>query len=195
MDADRFDTLSRAFSTTQSRRRLTRLVSGLGLGGVLTALGGDRAAAALRNGGESCSRDSQCKTGTCLGSGTCSCSRKFPTCRGDLTCCARRCVSLEDNPRHCGECRRRCQINAVCDAGTCTCVRGVCEANDATCCPTTAVRINVCRCTAATDPRTCETAGSVDLCPSGTVACLGPRCGACCPVGSTCDTSTGTCLQ
>ena len=98
MDADRFDTLSRAFSTTQSRRRLTRLVSGLGLGGVLTALGGDRAAAALRNGGESCSRDSQCKTGTCLGSGTCSCSRTVPTCHGEQICCSRRLCLPRDQP-------------------------------------------------------------------------------------------------
>jgi hypothetical protein len=195
MDPDRFDALSRAASTTQSRRRLTRLVSGLGLGGVLTALGGDRAAAALRNGGESCSRDRQCTTGECLRSGKCSCSQEFPTCRGELICCGRRCVSLETNPRHCGECQRRCQLNAVCDAGICTCVRGACPANDATCCPTTAVRTVPCRCTSATDPRTCESRGSVDLCPSGTVACSGPRCAACCPVGSTCDTSTGTCLQ
>ena len=194
MDPDRFDALSRAASTTQSRRRLTRLVSGLGLGGVLTALGGERAAA-LRNGGESCSRDRQCTTGDCLRSGKCSCSEEFPTCRGDQVCCGRRCVSLETNPRHCGECRKRCQVNAICDAGTCTCVRGVCPANDATCCPTTAVRDLVCRCTSATDPRTCESAGSVEFCPAGTVACPGPRCGACCPAGSTCDTSTGTCLQ
>jgi hypothetical protein len=27
------------------------------------------------------------------------------------------------------------------------------------------------------------------------VACTGPICAACCPAGSTCDTSTGTCLR
>jgi hypothetical protein len=198
MDADRFDALSRAASTTQPRRRLTRLLGGLSLGAVLSALGTTEAAAGSRLGGSSCTKDDQCQTGRCVGPAgnkRCSCSREFPTCRGDQICCRRRCVSLESNPRHCGECGKRCQLNAVCDAGTCTCVRGACAFDDATCCPTTAVRPVPCRCTSATDPRTCETAGSVDLCPSGTVACLGPRCGACCPVGSTCDTSTGTCLQ
>jgi hypothetical protein len=198
MDPIRFDALTRSLAIHRTRRSLVRLLGRLSLGGALSALGTTETRAAKRNPGEPCTKGRQCKTGKCVGetgSKTCSCSRKFPTCSGDQSCCARRCVSLENNPRHCGECGRRCQVYAVCDAGICTCVRGLCDANDATCCPATAVRTSVCRCTAATDPRTCETTGSVDLCPSGTVACPGPRCGACCPVGSTCETSTGTCLQ
>jgi hypothetical protein len=81
MDADRFDALSRALSTAHTRRRLTRLLGGLGLGGVLTTFGSEEAAAALRNGGYPCTTGSQCKTGKCLGSGKCSCSKDFPTCK------------------------------------------------------------------------------------------------------------------
>jgi hypothetical protein len=43
------------------------------------------------------------------------------------------------------------------------------------------------------DPTTCN---AIDLpdCPAER-RCIGPGCQACCPIGSTCDPNTGTCLQ
>jgi hypothetical protein len=188
MNAARFDGLLRSLALSTSRRGLVADLVGSLLAVLAVQLSGEEALAGC---GGRCAQCERCRNGRCRP------KEDQTPCgsEGTRQCCAGRCVSLETNPRHCGECGRRCQINAVCDAGICACVRGACPANDATCCPTTAVRTDVCRCTGATDPRTCETAGSVDLCPSGTVACLGPRCAACCPVGSTCDTSTGTCLR
>jgi hypothetical protein len=228
MDDARFDALAKTLGTTHSRRRLARLVGGLSLGGVLSALAVGEAVAALRRGGSPCTRNRQCKTGACVGPAgnkKCRCSRTFPACKQptnpcqraacdfatkrcvirtkangaacgtDRACCRGACVDTSSDPRNCGSCGHRCQVNAICSAGTCTCVRGACPASDATCCPTSATRADVCRCTGATNLGTCETAGNVEACLPGTVACLGPRCAACCPAGSTCDPSTGTCLR
>ena len=46
MDDARFDALTKTFGTAHSRRRLTRLLGGLSVGGVLSALGSEEAAAA-----------------------------------------------------------------------------------------------------------------------------------------------------
>ncbi len=228
MDDARFDAFARTLGTTRSRRSLSRLLGGLGLGGGLSALTAQDAAAALRKGGSPCTANRQCKTGECVGpaeSKKCSCSRTFPACKQpansckravcDFTlkrcvvrtkangaacgtgreCCDGACVDTRSNPRHCGGCGQRCQVNGICSAGTCTCVRGECMNSGGTCCPASAVRPIACRCTGATNLGTCETEGNVELCPPGTVACTGPVCAACCPANSTCDPSTGTCLR
>ena len=201
MDPDRFDALSRPLIATGSRRRAVAAVGGaLGLLGLAHP---DEATAAKSGKCKpKCGACEKCKRGDCDrkdGRKRCKKGKCQPKADGaacaERRCCGGACVDTSNDPRNCGSCDTRCQVNAVCSAGTCTCVRGVCDAADAACCPTTAARPEACRCTGATDPRTCETAGSLDLCPAGTVACLGPRCGSCCPTGTTCDTSTGTCLQ
>jgi hypothetical protein len=79
MDADRFDILARSLSTPRSRRSLTRLLGGLGLGGGLAVWGATETLAEKLNAGELCTRGRQCKTGKCIGlqgHKTCSCSRR-----------------------------------------------------------------------------------------------------------------------
>lgn len=87
MDDARFDALTRSLITTQSRRDLARLLAGLSLGGVLSARTVREAAAALLNGGASCTAGSECKTGKCLTSGKCSCSRDLPNCKKPANPC------------------------------------------------------------------------------------------------------------
>jgi hypothetical protein len=80
MDDSRFDALTKTLGTTHTRRGVARLLGGLGLGGVLSALGTSEALAAARKGGVPCTRKSQCKTGRCVGPAgnkQCSCSKKF----------------------------------------------------------------------------------------------------------------------
>ena len=88
MDADRFDWLARSLTTTRSRRGLTRLLGGLGLGGVLSVWGATETLGAKRGGGTPCTKGSQCKTGKCIGipgHKTCSCSTKV-TCAAGSSC-------------------------------------------------------------------------------------------------------------
>jgi hypothetical protein len=157
MDGARFDALTKTLGTAHSRRTLTRLLAGLSLGGVLSALGSDEAAAALRIGGTGCSTGGQCKTGQCVG-GRCSCSRKFPNCKqptnpckeatcnfstkhcvvgpgsddidcgGGKTCCDGRCVNTQTNEAYCGSCDNGCTGNDACQRGTCF-PRSICPAN------------------------------------------------------------------
>ena len=75
MDADCFDALARALAAARSRSSLARLLGGLSLGGILGTHTARQAAAALFNGGAPCTKGSECKTGKCLGSGRCSCSK------------------------------------------------------------------------------------------------------------------------
>jgi|SRR5215217_6095075 len=76
MDAHRFDTLTRTLSTPRSRRSLARLLIGVSLGSVLTALGATDAAAGSRLGGAPCTRDKQCLSNKCFKrSQTCSCDK------------------------------------------------------------------------------------------------------------------------
>jgi hypothetical protein len=143
MDANHFDTLARSLTTTRSRRRLARFVSGLSLGGLLTALGLGEAAAATRIGGSPCSKDSQCKTGRCLRNDTCSCSARFPKCRGTGTVCYRRkcctpmCAGKNCGSDGCGGSCGSCTGGTCSAAGVCNCggkdlCQGACMAEDCT---------------------------------------------------------------
>jgi hypothetical protein len=124
--------------------------------------------------------------------------RRKKRCRGRKKRCGRRCRTLATNPRHCGRCGKRCQLNAVCAGGTCDCVEAGCGIEDASCCPAAAA--GICACVQSddptpiiTDPSTCAFIPIAD-CPVER-RCVGPRCRACCPVGTTCDPGTGTCLR
>jgi hypothetical protein len=170
MDADRLDALARSLAAVGSRRRALAAV----LSGVLSLPSlarPDDAAAAKKN---------KRRKG------------RKKKCKGSKKRCGGKCVNTCNDPRNCGSCGKRCQLNAICSAGTCTCVNGACPNSEATCCPAASPR-GACRCSSNLDPTTCEVFGAD--CPPGTTRCAGAICSACCPAGSTCDTSTGTCLQ
>lgn len=103
MDDARFDALARSLTTTRSRRSLARLLGGLSLGGVASALATSEVRAALRVGGMACTGNAQCKTGRCVGptgSKKCTCSADFPACKQPANPCKK----------------------AVCDTGTQRCL-------------------------------------------------------------------------
>src|SRR5215217_767135 len=150
MDPDRFDSLARTLSTTRSRRSLGRLLGGLGLGGVIRVLSVREVAAAPLNGGNSCTKGSDCKTGKCLINGKCSCSSAFPTCKKPANPCkqascdfgTKRCVTANapvgtaclDEGNECT--RNICDRSGLCthpnkkNGASCTsgsCQGGVCE--------------------------------------------------------------------
>jgi hypothetical protein len=127
MDADRFDAISRSLSVRQTRRRLTRLLLGIGSGGVLSALEPMETRAAKRIGGAPCRKGSQCKTGRCVrqsGQKVCSCSKKHAACKPPADPCqtavcntdAGRCGNQEacpmEEPQTCGR-------TGACSGGTC----------------------------------------------------------------------------
>jgi hypothetical protein len=126
--------------------------------------------------------------------------KRAVVCEADETCCDGFCVNLDDDPLNCGACGKRCQLNAECDEGQCACVVPACQDFDFgfTCCPPSDP-VDSCACglvnpgTVFTDPLTCDEIPAAD-CPEER-RCVGPTCQACCPEGSDCDPSTGTCLQ
>jgi hypothetical protein len=149
MDADRFDALSRALSTGHSRRRLTRLLGGLSLGGVLSALGGNEAAAAKLNGGARCTTKTQCKSGRCLNPNKCDCTKSG--CRCTCACSTDPVVRCIVPPNPCkravctatGQCvmRNKCTKQApgtcgrtgACSNGTCLMYGTTTECGTASC--------------------------------------------------------------
>src|SRR5688500_4148786 len=102
MDADRFDALARSLTAVGPRRRA--LVAALS--GVLSLPGlarPDDAATAKKN---------KRRKG------------RKKRCKGSKKRCDGKCVNTRNDPRNCGSCGTRCQLNAICSAGTCTCVNG-----------------------------------------------------------------------
>jgi hypothetical protein len=133
MDAHRFDDLIRSLATHVPRRGL---LLGLGSGVLSLAAAGDDTRGS--NSGRCkprCAPCQQCKKGKC---------RKKKD--GTKRCTRGRCEpSLANDPRHCGRCNNRCQINATCDGETCTCVNGACSSTGANCCPSTS-GVLICQC-------------------------------------------------
>jgi len=191
MDADRFDALSRALSAGHTRRRVTCLLGGLSLGGLLTNLGSDEAAAAPLNGGARCTEGSQCKTGTCLSSGKCSCSKVFPTCKQPANQCkqatcdssTKRCVARNKAKGATCNDGMDCTVNDACDGqGQCigTPKHGRCPSADpcteGRCRPTDARRdANGCVVTQITTGECAEgtCTSSSDCCPPEFPNCAG----------------------
>jgi hypothetical protein len=160
------DALIRALSLGASRRRLLAGPLGGALAPILLGLHTDDAAARKK-------------------------------CKGNKTRCKGKCVKTATNPRHCGRCNNRCPLNTVCDGGECIC-QDCGQEPTRTCCPPGGATICICwpvdnpqaRFADPTNGDSCTVIG----CPPAQ-QCLGPGCQACCPPGSTCDTSTGTCLR
>jgi hypothetical protein len=205
MDDRKFDNFVRSLSSRGSRRGLLAgFVSSL-LAALAVAPNDEDAAA--RNRRRRCQRRcgtcKRCRRGRCrpkpdgttCGSGK-TCQRGRCVCLAGTTDCGGVCVNTATDPRNCGTCGKRCQINAVCMAGICDCARGSCTGGgpDATCCATGPI----CSCVTGPpppqfiNPHDCSNSPT---CPMGTTPCVGPVCSACCPAGSTCDPSTGQCLQ
>jgi hypothetical protein len=206
MDADRFDALSRALSTTHPRRHLTRLLGGVSLGAVLSGGVIREAAAALRNGGYGCTKDDQCKTGKCLGSGKCSCSRKFPRCRQPSNPCqnatcnfsTKRCVtSNRDDGIACGTDQACC--NGTCAAATLVGTGSACGSTSEccpglTCSPDGQTNVRVCCASGKSCNGVC-CAADTDSCTLGDLTCCRPAnvCEKnCCPDGTVCTTDPVT---
>ena len=112
MDADRFDSLARSLTATRSRRSLTRLFGGLGLGGVLSVWGAPETRAAKRNAGEPCIKRRQCRSRKCVGDPgqkTCGCSEKF-ACGEGASCLHGGCFRSES-------CATGCATGVLCGSG------------------------------------------------------------------------------
>ena len=218
MDSARFDALARSLTAAGSRRRaLTAVLTG-GLSLLGLAQPDDAAAAKSGKCKPKCGECERCKKGDCekknrkkrcqkgkckpkangtLCSNERACQNGACVCPGGLTDCGGACVNTSTDPRNCGSCGKRCQINGRCTGGTCTCVQSGCPDPAASCCATG-------------QPCLCAPSGgslfaggdscaviSAPECPAGYDECVGPpgTCQACCPSGSTCDPTTGSCLQ
>lgn len=213
MEHERFDVLTRRLVSPGTRRGILTFLAGA-LGALPLAEGSARKsgncqpACALcqtcrkgrchrtKSGKKRCRRG-QCTpqaSGTsCLGTGTC--QNGTCICPSGTTRCGDACVNTAIDARNCGSCGTRCQLNASCTAGICGCNQGTCGGVDFTCCPPGSA--DPCFCTLAGDPIFIDPTTCLGLrgCPQGTTTCVGPQCQACCPAGSTCDPTTGTCLQ
>jgi hypothetical protein len=211
MDASRIDALSRALAAGPSRRSV---IAGL-VGSVLSLASSSVDSKTRRSCRPPCGECERCHRGrchttrhgkhcthghcrpitdgtACSGGGTC--QDGLCVCPGGLTRCDATCVDLTNDPRNCGSCGQRCQINGVCAAGACGCLNDPsCAANPgASCCPaSTGGGCASCIAGLFNIPTVC---GVSATCPPGLTPCLGPSCKACCPANSTCDPSTGTCL-
>jgi hypothetical protein len=181
MDGIRFDTLARSLTSAGSRRTALTAI----FGGGLATLGLGTTEAKKRKACPPCkkrNRQGKCKKTKPDGA----------ACAGG-SCCDGVCVDTTSDPRNCGTCGTRCQVNGKCAGGGCTCVKAGCGNPDGSCCPSSDA--SICSCAPGakfTDVATCN---FVDACPAGTTPCAGPNCKACCPAGSICDTTKGTCLQ
>jgi hypothetical protein len=171
MDADRFDALSRALSTGHTRRRLTRLLGGVSLGGVLSALGSDEATATLLNGGYRCTSGSQCKTGKCLRNDTCSCSQEIPKCKQPTNRCKQ--ATCDFDTKRCVTSDKDAGSPCPDDGNPCT--RDICDGK------------GVCTHPNRKDNTSCNWGGMV--CVSG--SCLCPGASHSCSECSRCDAEMG----
>ncbi len=160
MDSERFDRLVQTFGRPRSRRSLTRLLGGMGLGGALSVWGTTETLAHRLNAGNPCTRGSHCKTGKCVGprgQKVCSCSTRH-RCADGARCIHGGCFRSES-------CAAECTLGTPCRDG-CFCsetVSGVpvCYANEKFC----------------TEGKACDANGD---CPTGR-ACVNVSCVSCIP--------------
>lgn len=170
MDGFRFDTLTKAFTT--SRRITARAFLSVALGALLTNRAADEASAGCKKVGKKCDKSKDCCDGAkCKGgkNGKCRCKSGLTECAGEKDC-----VDLNDNLNHCGACGNACAAGDVCCNGQCADLdenRGNCGACGVAC-------------------------GSVQTCSAGQcVICqpLTPLCGnTCCAEDSCC---LGVCVD
>jgi hypothetical protein len=152
---------------TLSRGKALRWMGGALLGAALASVPGVAWADDCRRLGRECRRDSQCCSRNCVRRG----DDKVCACPQGQDRCNDRCVNLDRNERHCGECFNRCDAGEECVAGECQgeggCPPGTTECGTQ-CCQTGETCLQGLAC--------CPTA---QVCGTGTSAI-------CCPSAATC---------
>jgi hypothetical protein len=114
------DELAKGLATgTLSRGKAIRWMGGALLGAALASVPGVAWANDCRRLGRQCRRDSQCCSKNCVRRG----DDKVCACPEGKTPCKDRCVNLDRNENHCGECFNRCDEGEECVRGGC---QGVC---------------------------------------------------------------------
>lgn len=167
MDGRRFDALARSFAAeSASRRTAFRALAGAAVGGLLTRLGEEDAAAACRPAGKKCKRGAQCCTRSCTRRGTCACKPAGKACGGPGECCTGLC---EDGACACPSDRVRCGGKCCAANQQCTDGRCVTELGPAVACPA---------------------CGSCEACDEGTGEC-GVACTDPCLAASLCRRANG----
>jgi hypothetical protein len=174
------DELARGLATgTLSRGKAIRWMGGAILGAALASIPGVAWADDCRRLGRECRRDSQCCSRNCIRRG----DDKVCGCPEGKSRCNDRCVNLDRNENHCGECFNRCDEGVECVEGMCGGgSEPMCGPNPP--CPEGEVCVqDLCRpvCTPSCPQGTCECRRSGD--GSGNV-CTGFGSG---PIVSSCD--------
>lgn len=121
MDGSRFDGITRAWATGQTRRHVLARLRGGVLAGLFGHLELEEAAAACVKPGQRCEGPRQrtccagarCQGGTTKREGKC-------VCRPGYTKFGTKCVNLKNDPKHCGACNTRCAEGHSCKGSYCT---------------------------------------------------------------------------
>jgi stigma-specific protein Stig1 len=164
MDGDRFDQWTKAAGRQQTRRGMVRLLAG--------AIGAGGAAPLLESAARSRKKKTHCRGGKTLCDGKCvnldTDGRHCGNCDANCTgiCCAGVCVFPLTDPDHCGDCKTQCDgLDAACVNGKCA---KPCPAGQTRCRP----RGGVAYCAdLSSDPKNCRTCGHVcavnEVCRAG----------------------------
>jgi hypothetical protein len=151
------DELAKGLATgTLSRGKAIRWMGGALLGAALVSFPGLAWADDCRRLGRECRRDSQCCSRNCIRRG----DDKVCACPEGKSRCGDRCVNLDRNERHCGECFNRCAEGQEC-------VDGVCQGG----CPDT----QICGDSCCTADESCwsNATGQIAICCSNDPPCVG----------------------
>jgi hypothetical protein len=130
--ASSFDELAKGLATgTLSRGKAIRWMGGALLGAALASFPGVAwADDDCRRLGRECRRDSQCCSRNCIRRG----DDKVCGCPEGKSRCKDRCVNLDRNENHCGECFNRCEEGQECVNGECGSPPPACPPEEAPCC-------------------------------------------------------------
>src|SRR5215216_5363465 len=130
--ASSLDELAKGLANgTLSRGKAIRWMGGALLGAALASVPGVAWANDCRRLGRECRRDSQCCSKNCIRQG----DDKVCACPEGKTACNERCVNLDRNENHCGECFNRCAEETTCVNGACCPNAQVCGTGTSlTCC-------------------------------------------------------------
>jgi Stigma-specific protein, Stig1 len=186
------DQVAKGLATgTLSRGKAIRWMGGALLGAALASFPGVAWANDCRRLGRECRRDSQCCSRNCVRRG----DDKVCGCPEGKTRCNDKCVNLQRNERHCGECFNRCEEGQECEEGMCS-GGGVCPDGELVTpvgggnpfCACTVSCVASCDECPSIDPgRICATGGTCGQNPPpNTFACVEP-CEAACQDDSDCN--------